>query len=199
MTKRIKRGAFEHSYPLWLRALAFACLLVVVGASSVQAVHIHGQWLPKNAIQAGAAADGWQLPGGEDHCPLCVAMHSALPVQLHVEPVRLMLVDCKAVQDVDREPESVWHFAMFSRPPPVEAFRTVVEDRVLPEAGTRRAIWPDDLLYSVQPMRGNSADGGPVVSLIGLRLLEPQLTGVVHAKVLSSTTSGVDAGLDDRV
>lgn len=103
-----------------LRVLALACLLLVAVASSVEAVHVHGRWLPQQAAQAGAAADGSQLPGGEDHCPLCVAMHSALPVQVHVEPVRLLLVDCKAVQGIDREPESAWHFAMFSRPPPVE-------------------------------------------------------------------------------
>jgi hypothetical protein len=100
--------------------LAFACLLLVAGASSVQAVHIHGQWLPKNAAQVGAPADASQLPGGEDHCPLCVAMHSALPVTAHVEPARLVLVECKVVLGVDRAPETAWHFAMFSRPPPVE-------------------------------------------------------------------------------
>jgi hypothetical protein len=120
LTKRLKRGAFEHSYPLWLRALALACLFLVVGASSVQAVHIHGQWLPNHAVQVGAAADGSQLPGGEDHCPLCVAMHSALPVAAHVEPTRLVLVECRAVRGIDRAPESAWHFAMFSRPPPTE-------------------------------------------------------------------------------
>ena len=120
MTRHIKRGAFEHSYPLWLRTLAFACLLLVAGASSVQAVHIHGQWLPDHAQKIGSTADGSQLPGGEEHCPLCVAMHSALPVSAHVEPARLLLVASKVVLAVDRTPESAWHFAMFSRPPPIE-------------------------------------------------------------------------------
>jgi hypothetical protein len=119
LTKTIKRRAFEHSYPLWLRTLAFACLLLVAGASTVQAVHIHGQWLPDHAQKVGATADGSQLPGGEDHCPLCVAMHSALPVSAHVESARLVLVESNVVLGVDRAPESAWHFAMFSRPPPV--------------------------------------------------------------------------------
>jgi hypothetical protein len=104
----------------WMRVLAFACVLLVAGASSVQAIHIHGQWLPQRAQQAAAPPDGSELPGGEGHCPLCVAMHSALPVAAHVEPTRLVLVECKVVQVVDRTPETVWHFAMFSRPPPVE-------------------------------------------------------------------------------
>jgi hypothetical protein len=119
-TRRIKRGASPHSQPLWLRVLAYACLLLVVGASTVQAVHVHGQWLPQNALQAAPVADGSQLPGGEDRCPLCVAMHSALPVTAHVEPTRLLLVECKLAQVVDRAPEAKWHFAMFSRPPPVQ-------------------------------------------------------------------------------
>jgi hypothetical protein len=99
--------------------LALACLLLVAGASSVQAVHIHGQWLPDHAQKAGPAADASQLPGGEDHCPLCVAMHSALPVSAHLQAGRLLLLESATALVVDRAPECAWHFAMFSRPPPV--------------------------------------------------------------------------------
>jgi hypothetical protein len=119
LIKRAKRGAVEHVHPLWLRVLAFACLLLTVGASSVQAIHIHGQWLPQSAIHVGAAPDGSQTPGDEEHCALCMAMHSALPVATHVEVLRLALVECAVVQAVDRAPETQWHYAMFSRPPPV--------------------------------------------------------------------------------
>lgn len=105
---------------MWLRVLTFACLLLVVGASSVQAIHIHGEWLPQKAIHAGSLPSGSQGPGGEEHCPLCIAMHSALPVAAHVDAVRLTLVECKLVQAFDRAPETQWHYAMFSRPPPVE-------------------------------------------------------------------------------
>ncbi len=105
---------------MWLRVLAFACLLLVVGASSAQASHIHGRWLPQKAIRAGAPLDASQLPGGENSCPVCMAMHSALPVAAHVEVVRMVLVECEVVQAVDRAPETLWHFAMFSRPPPVD-------------------------------------------------------------------------------
>jgi hypothetical protein len=104
---------------MWMRVVALACLLLVGVASSVQAVHVHGRWLPGHATNVGAPADASQLPGGEEHCPLCVAMHSALPVAQRVEPVRMVLVECRAAQTVDRAPDSQWHFAMFSRPPPV--------------------------------------------------------------------------------
>lgn len=120
MTKRVQRAAVEHVHPLWLRVLAFACLLLVVGASSVQAIHIHGQWLPQKAIRAGAPPSGAQIPGGEEHCPLCMAMHSALPVASHVELLQLALVECGTLQAMRPAPEAQWHFAMFSRPPPEE-------------------------------------------------------------------------------
>jgi hypothetical protein len=101
-----------------VRTLAFACLLFIAVVGTVQAVHIHGQWLPGKAAMAGAPADASQLPGGEEHCPLCVAMHSTLPVSNRVQPVRLVVVESRALPLVGRAPEAQWHFAMFSRPPP---------------------------------------------------------------------------------
>ena len=120
MIKRAQRGAGEQAHPLWMRVLTLACLLLVVGASSVQAIHIHGEWLPQNAIHAGSLPNGSQAPGGEEHCPLCVAMHSALPVAAHANTFLLTLVECKLVQALNHAPETQWHYAMFSRPPPVE-------------------------------------------------------------------------------
>lgn len=117
MKRHPKHEAAEHAYPLWLRVLTLACLLLVAGASTVDAVHIHGQWLPHHAAQAGAAADGSQMPS-EDNCPLCVAMHSALPVSAELGPVQMLLVAGSLVQGSDRAAESSWQFAMFSRPPP---------------------------------------------------------------------------------
>jgi len=58
--------------------------------------------------------------GGEEHCPLCIAMHSALPVAAHIDALHLTLVECKVVQALNHAPETQWHFAMFSRPPPVK-------------------------------------------------------------------------------
>jgi hypothetical protein len=109
MMQRLQRGAVEHSYPQWVRLLAMVCLLLVGGASTAQAAHIHGQWLP-------------QTQGGEEHCGLCMAMHAALPVAMRVEPVRLALVARVAIEADERAAASSWHFAMFSRPPPAVDF-----------------------------------------------------------------------------
>jgi hypothetical protein len=119
LTKRLQRGATGYTHPLWLRGLALACLLLVAGASTAQATHIHGQWLPHQSAQVGGAADGSQLPGGEERCPLCVAMHSALPASVSLQPVEMVLVECRPVTVVEHSHDAQWHFAMFSRPPPV--------------------------------------------------------------------------------
>jgi hypothetical protein len=118
MTKRLQLRSNEHAKPMWLRILALSCVLLVGVASSVQAVHIHGQWLPESAAKAAAPADASQLPGGEEHCPLCIAMHSALPVSASMQPVRMVLIEFRLVQFVDHAPDAAWHFALFSRPPP---------------------------------------------------------------------------------
>jgi hypothetical protein len=102
-----------------MRTLALACLLMVSVVSFAQAVHIHGEWLPGDAHKAKALTGASQVPGGEERCPLCIAMHSALPVAAHDEAARLVLVECKPAQATDHAPESNWHFALFSRPPPV--------------------------------------------------------------------------------
>jgi hypothetical protein len=120
LIKRLKRGAVEQAHPLWMRVLTFACLLMVAGVSFAAAIHMHGQWLPRHAITAGVTPDSSQLPGGEESCPLCLVMHSALPASAHVELVHSVLVECKVVQAVNHAPETLWHYAMFSRPPPVE-------------------------------------------------------------------------------
>jgi hypothetical protein len=101
-----------------MRVLAVLCLLLVGGASTAQAAHIHGQWLPHHATQAGEPMQAAQSAGSEERCALCMAMHAALPVSLRVEPVRVALVAVAVSECADRVVDSQWHFAMFSRPPP---------------------------------------------------------------------------------
>jgi hypothetical protein len=119
MLKLRQRGAVPSSHPSGLRAVALACLLLFGLASSVQTVHIHGDWLPDNAAKVAAPADASQLPGGEEHCPLCVAMHSALPVAERTVPEPLVLLDAVFTPDASHAPDATWHFALYSRPPPV--------------------------------------------------------------------------------
>ena len=99
-----------------LRMLAGISLLLVVLMSTVQVCHVHGAPTAKKGSGQGVPGDG--RPGPEDHCPLCVAMHSALPTDIHVAPEPLMLVRALDSVAADAERKFRWRFEMASRPPP---------------------------------------------------------------------------------
>lgn len=91
---------------------------MLVGVAGIaQAAHIHGDWLPNPAAQASAHTS---LSGAvpEDACPLCVAMHSALPVTGFVALLVALLLEAGVVSFFSRKPTRLWYFAAFSRPPP---------------------------------------------------------------------------------
>jgi hypothetical protein len=96
------------------------CVLLMGAIGTAQAVHIHGDWLPQNALHATVPADASQGQG-EEHCPLCVAMHSTLPATIVVVPAPLLEAAQPLSTRVLLAPQKLWSFAMFSRPPPVAA------------------------------------------------------------------------------
>ncbi len=103
--------------PTWLRVAAMLCVLLVGVAGIAQAAHIHGEWLPSSAIQA-AAHTALSPAVGEDACPLCVAMHSALPVTGFAALLVALLLECNLLLVSTHKPQALWYFAAFSRPPP---------------------------------------------------------------------------------
>lgn len=92
-------------------------MLLVGGAGVAQAAHIHGDWLPQNAPHVGATAAQTGLPD-EDSCPLCIAMHSALPVSGFMALLVALVLQISLTLFSGRKPDTPWHFAAFSRPPP---------------------------------------------------------------------------------
>ena len=55
-----------------------------------------------------------------DTCPLCVAMHSTLPVSDAAPlPAIVIYKPLLSATESDHVPDDAWHFARFSRPPPV--------------------------------------------------------------------------------
>lgn len=103
--------------PLRLRVAALLCMILVAVAGVAQAAHIHGKWLPNSAAQVSAhtaLSDGV----AEDACPLCVAMHSALPVAGFAALVVALLLEVGGFAFLSRKPRRTWYFAAFSRPPP---------------------------------------------------------------------------------
>jgi hypothetical protein len=108
------------SHPHWLRVWAVLCVLLVGVVSTVQAAHVHGEWLTHHGKRVSLPMEASQGQG-EEHCPLCVAMHSSLPVTMQVVPEPLRQVAQTLTTRVLAAPDKLWSFAMFSRPPPVVA------------------------------------------------------------------------------
>ena len=118
---RLFRGSFgsrgSESRPLSLRLLAILCLLLVAVMSTVQVCHVHDAGAAvKQGTQRGS--HGSSDPATEDHCPLCVAMHSARPADIQVAPEPVIAV--RALESVAADAERMfrWRFEMASRPPP---------------------------------------------------------------------------------
>lgn len=106
---------------MWLRLAALFCVLLVGVAGIAQAAHIHGDWLPSSGTQLAAHVAGSSAIG-EDSCPLCVAMHSALPATILAAPLPGLLLEQNLLLASAHTPTLVWYFAAFSRPPPALLF-----------------------------------------------------------------------------
>jgi len=102
---------------MWLRVAALLCVLFVGVAGIAQAAHIHGELLPSSATQI-AAHTSLAPATAEDACPLCVAMHSALPVAGFAAVLVALLLECSLLLVSTHNPRTLWYFAAFSRPPP---------------------------------------------------------------------------------
>jgi hypothetical protein len=117
VNRRTKRELGAVSQPIWLRVAALLCALLVGLAGIAQAAHIHGQWLPNSGTQVAVHATPSPM-GDEDACPLCVAMHSALPVAGFAAILVALLLECNLLLASTHKPCTLWYFAAFSRPPP---------------------------------------------------------------------------------
>lgn len=93
--------------------LALLCLLLLSVASTVQVCHVHGELAGSGSQDS---RDSRQTV--PDHCPLCVAMHSALPATAHTSPEPVLQVQTVLLQAVQVERVQRWNYELFSRPPP---------------------------------------------------------------------------------
>ena len=119
MQSFFKRGQSDQQRPMWLRLVAMVCVLVLCVASTAQVCHMHGALGQpgKDSQNSRDSRDSKQAV--PDNCPLCVAMHSALPATAHTAPepvrqVQLVLPGTVQMQHMQR-----WSYELFSRPPPV--------------------------------------------------------------------------------
>jgi hypothetical protein len=94
--------------------LAMLCLVLLCLVSTAQVCHVHGELAPtgKESRQS--------VP---DRCPLCVAMHSALPAAAHTTPEPVLQVQGVPLKTVEVPRVQRWGDALFSRPPPVASLQ----------------------------------------------------------------------------
>jgi len=114
MNRLLQHGSGTQPKPLSLRFIAVLCVLVVCLMSTAQMCHTHPEQSPlKQNSRQGALPD--------DHCPICTAMHSALPVALHVAPEPILKTHTLDTVAADAERIFRWRFEMASRPPPARS------------------------------------------------------------------------------
>ena len=104
---------------LRMHRLAFLFALLFAVVTTAQAAHLHRPTGQEHHLQAPAA--GSQSADAEEHCPLCVAMHPALPAPIHVEPSPVLVKTPSTGLPPDLDVFASWAFARFGRPPPARA------------------------------------------------------------------------------
>ena len=96
--------------PLWLRWSAILCLLLFVLVSTAQVCHTHQD------LNAPGQHSKSPAP---DHCPLCVAMHSALPSALHNAQQPFLHIQSFTAAAQNYRPAARFSLHTAIRPPPV--------------------------------------------------------------------------------
>ena len=89
---------------LWAaRATSIVCLLLLTWMAFIQVTHVH------------------PVASDTDDCPVCVAMHTAAPAAVVVEPIQVVNGPETLPAPVMRSVIRRWHFTLFNRPPPEQA------------------------------------------------------------------------------
>lgn len=90
----------RRARPGALSAAAVVCLILLTLLAVVQVAHVH------------------PVDTDADHCPLCIAMHSAAPVAATAAVVVLVAFERTAPVRETLTISRYWHPQLFTRPPP---------------------------------------------------------------------------------
>lgn len=102
LTAKPRRKGRERAPGDWaFVACAVLCLALLVFVSVVQVAHIH----PSSTDQ--------------EHCPLCIVLHSAVSIAAAAAVLILLQIAEKAPVLEPRTIALLWHTQLFTRPPPV--------------------------------------------------------------------------------
>ncbi|WP_348267081.1 hypothetical protein P8936_14330 [Edaphobacter paludis] len=95
-----------------MRTIAALCILMVTFMSAAQACHTHAE------TSSLKQTSQHNQPAPEDHCPVCMAMHSALPAAVHLAPAPTIEIEPLSAIASDTLQPFQWRFEMASRGPP---------------------------------------------------------------------------------
>lgn len=112
MKMRLQPGSKLSEQPVWMRLIAMLCLGLVFVASTAQACHMH-------VGDSSAAKDSRQNSSTPDHCPLCVAMHSAMPAATQTAHDTAEVAEHLTVPATVERLGTIRVFDLQTRPPPV--------------------------------------------------------------------------------
>ncbi len=90
----------DRTKPDAFAVMMLICLALLVVMTVVQVAHVHA-----------AASDS-------DHCPLCIVMHSAVPIAVTAAAITLVQIAEAAPVLQVRAATRHWHPQLFTRPPP---------------------------------------------------------------------------------
>jgi hypothetical protein len=99
--KRAQLGRIRPLRPSSLGVATIVCLILLAFLTVVQVAHVH------------------PIGADTEHCPLCIAIHSVVPLLVMV--TALLLVKIGTAAPVLLEVRTIlryWHPTLFTRPPP---------------------------------------------------------------------------------
>lgn len=80
MQSCLQREKSNQQSAVWLRLIALLCIVMVTFMSAAQSCHTHAE---ASSLRQGSQHNQRQ-PVPEDHCLVCVAMHTAIPAAAQV-------------------------------------------------------------------------------------------------------------------
>jgi hypothetical protein len=111
MQRNFQLGHIAERKPIWLRLIAMLCVLLISIASTAEVCHSHPDL-------SSASKNSQRNAPAPDHCPLCVAMHTALPATAQTSPDPVLQVQMIVPRTVALQRALRWSYELFSRPPP---------------------------------------------------------------------------------
>jgi hypothetical protein len=112
MQSYLQRGKNSEPSEVWLRLIAVICIAMVVFMSAAQACHTHAE--ASSLRQA-----THHQPAPEDHCLVCVAMHTAIPAATHaLQATTVDVAEYVVPSPVEEGHSTICVFDLQTRPPP---------------------------------------------------------------------------------